>query len=100
MDKNLTRMSFFNNIPVSKHNDSVRDFFREAHFMGHNDHCHSFTCKILHYLKNFTHELRVQGGSWLIKEHHFWLHSQRSCDCYPLFLPPGQLFWIVVGFIL
>jgi hypothetical protein len=49
------------------------------------------TNQLSHHIQHFSDHLRVQRGRWLIEQHDFWPHGQRSRNRYALLLAAGEL---------
>ena len=55
--------------------------------MGDHQHGHAFGRQLLHHLQDLPDQLRVKGGSRLIKENEFRIRGNRTRNPYPLLLP-------------
>ena len=58
--------------------------------MGHDHHRHALARQQLHDLQHLPHQLGVQRGSGLVKQHDLGLHGQRPGNGHPLLLAAGQ----------
>ena len=59
--------------------------------MSDHHHGHSLSCQLFHNRQNLSYHLRIQSAGRLVKKHNIRVHSQRTDNSNPLFLPSGQL---------
>ena len=89
LEKNFLRRAVQYQLPLIHKNNSVR-IYRLFHIMGNQDDGDAL---LLVQLPNGTNHLRstagVQHGGGLIQHNGFRLHSQSSCNSYPLLLSAG-----------
>ena len=79
---------------VTKHlkkGDRIRHLPGKAEFVGHDNHCHLFACQFAHHFQHLARQAWIERRGRLIKEHHLWLHCQRTGNRHPLLLPARHL---------
>jgi hypothetical protein len=77
-------------IPGLHEDDPVGQLPCKAHVVSNDDHGHPLVRQGVDGIKYLSHQLRIEGGGRLVKEHQFRFHGQSPGDGYPLLLPPGK----------
>ena len=86
MLEHFLRSAVLDNVATVHKADSVCYLCRKAHFVCDNYHCHSCLSQVFHNVQNFANELRVKGGSRLVKEYDLGLHCKGPRNSHTLLL--------------
>ena len=88
--EDLIRGTDFRHHALVEKCDPVGNVAGECHLMGDADHGHPLVRKHLQGIQHLSHQLRVQGGRNLVKQHDGGRHGKRAGNRHALLLPPRQ----------
>src|SRR5712692_3586157 len=89
--QHVTWSPLFGDNTIGDKHQPVPHFTGKTHLMRDHEHGHARLRQVAHHVQHLRHQLRVQGRSDLVEQHHMRLHHQRPRDGYPLLLPARQL---------
>src|SRR5689334_267142 len=86
--KELIRGCLLDDLAFVHEDDTISHTSREAHFVRHTDHRHTFRREVHHDVEYLFDHLRVKGRSRLVEQHHLWLHAECTSNGDTLLLTP------------
>jgi hypothetical protein len=90
-DQKFVGCPLFNDLAIRHKDHAMGNATCEVHLMGYDDHGHTSTRKFHHHIKYLVDHFGIKRRGWLIEQHRFRLHSQRSGNGYALLLATGKL---------
>ena len=97
MRKKFIRCSLFHYLPTIHKNYPVSDGTCKPHLMCYTQHCHTRLRQPNHRIQHLFHHLRIERRRWLIKQHNFRLHTQRTRNGNALLLTTRKLLCVLAA---
>src|SRR5947208_13290607 len=79
------------NKPMIHEDDAVGGVARKAHLTADHQHGHATALELAHDVENAAHELRIERGGGLVKQHHLGFQRERASDRHSLLLAARKL---------